>query len=1286
VLDKAITTLGTDPENTTARAVVDNLVRKYSIVGMTGLKNEGALQELADTLVRRHEAADTRVKEEQDKLFNTTGYSKWVEKNPTGKFEDFIESVGKKHQVSKKHLLLSTYLQEQKDEHAEGTARLLELESETGLKSMVKKSEALYKELNKQSELAKEKAMAEKERRRNQFIATEEELLRTKNKLQEQYRQELVALQAEQVKLVIGISETGAELVTYASNNGVAYLTTPQAVQKWHALIAKKSGMEDRLAKVEARIIYLQTLYANLESEITKGNTALEAIQNNKEETGIANNDVDVTATSETATQAEVVTPEQKAEQTPTASDVESTAKNKFKDWYDRLDAIRNGNRDEKAAINAKKLAEEIFEDKQFLQSLPSDKKTINGIYSLMSGRGELIDALKSESKVIEDGVKKADIERRRQVDLTKGSLPNVPDYVKEEIARNVKTHPSLLQKVVKLAHENKTKAEIAKELNVEKEIINSLRTYLQIPSMDSKTEFQEWKNKVDKINAKYDAELKAVESLLSKAPAIQTEPTDSTNWAMVVEQAAKDYLFKLKLVPNIIQRKVVAYEQLLKDGTETFSFSFLKEEIKNNQISLLDAGQVLAALKEYTEAVLNLQDSTQVETEDNAAKLTMNEETIGKLEENFIEDSDGDDSGLIGPPGSLELVSTSLEETPSHEGAKVENVIKINTLALDYAEFFDPQTNSYKRFSLVDKLNENANPNMIKRGGVKVGQKILLSVDTKFVGTINHDTDMVNDEYGYRDKGISKSSKDYLTVDGKVTEEHIEEVPIKITDDQGNILGWLPRMGWVTAKYPGTAGDEEYANVQKNVTDSEGNVHDNIEKQKAELMSVRKAIVEEHNSGKQSVPTVVVAISAGTVIHNKVVNLNTETSKMTWDTASKLLPSTSLKLAIVSNGTVYSAEGKESTENISLGNSRRYKQYKNLPVVLLPAYNGEMVVAPLLSRPLFSETGSQSDFNTIVRAIELFIGSKSDSTETKAAFKSEIAAVLEATEIDINTEDGLRTFINQFFTYTHDHFNDSVIAKTKSPTGKTVMKFLFKIENALEGQTHGSIKIGTTYSGKHPMHASLVNGKLHPDFVAALKAGIGGRYKNVNFEKRDKIDGSRVTIKGINTPGKFISSMFRTNGVWVFKEHDNYNEYIKANTKTNVVGTNEIDGEYVYTVHPQVQLDVKKILGEPKVEIVSTSLPDPSGLKSEDSSALSLLDSLLNSKLKEPVISIVNSTGQVEDKHNIPVSVASVTERYNFTLPEHRNGKSVNEVLADLQRLGISYLTDGYNPFSKCM
>jgi hypothetical protein len=115
---------------------------------------------------------------------------------------------------------------------------------------------------------------------------------------------------------------------------------------------------------------------------------------------------------------------------------------------------------------------------------------------------------------------KKANIEKRRQEELISGKLPNVPDYIKEEIERNVIQEKEYLSDVLRLAYDNKTKSEIAKELNIDKEVVNSLRSYLGIPSMDSKTEFKEWKSKIDKINAKYDAELSALEN--EKQPTVE--------------------------------------------------------------------------------------------------------------------------------------------------------------------------------------------------------------------------------------------------------------------------------------------------------------------------------------------------------------------------------------------------------------------------------------------------------------------------------------------------------------------------------------------------------------------------------------------------------------------------------------------------------------------------------------------------------------------------------------------------------------------------------------------
>jgi len=110
-----------------------------------------------------------------------------------------------------------------------------------------------------------------------------------------------------------------------------------------------------------------------------------------------------------------------------------------------------------------------------------------------------------------------ANIEKQRQKELSKGSLPNLSGWLLEEVERNVNMFKHLIPEVLRLSYEGYTKAQVAKTLlptvkgDDAKSIINSLRTYLQIPSQDFGTEFKKWREKIDAINAKYDAQLSAL-------------------------------------------------------------------------------------------------------------------------------------------------------------------------------------------------------------------------------------------------------------------------------------------------------------------------------------------------------------------------------------------------------------------------------------------------------------------------------------------------------------------------------------------------------------------------------------------------------------------------------------------------------------------------------------------------------------------------------------------------------------------------------------------------------
>jgi len=123
---------------------------------------------------------------------------------------------------------------------------------------------------------------------------------------------------------------------------------------------------------------------------------------------------------------------------------------------------------------------------------------------------------------------KKADIERRRQEELFKPTQEPKDSFFKPqyENGKNLvnealveKTGSDLLYRLVDLAYKGTSAKEIAKVLGYKEQEIKDIRTYLSIPNTgiskgitgvisepeDIKA-FEDWKSKIDKINAKYDA------------------------------------------------------------------------------------------------------------------------------------------------------------------------------------------------------------------------------------------------------------------------------------------------------------------------------------------------------------------------------------------------------------------------------------------------------------------------------------------------------------------------------------------------------------------------------------------------------------------------------------------------------------------------------------------------------------------------------------------------------------------------------------------------------------
>lgn len=143
----------------------------------------------------------------------------------------------------------------------------------------------------------------------------------------------------------------------------------------------------------------------------------------------------------------------------------------------------------------------------------------------LISGKKDVSKETSQIKSVSNIEAKKAEIERRRQEELLiPQSLDKLPGYLAEGIIKAVE-QLSINQRyeIVKQAISGKTAQQIVSELNLidadgrrNTEIVRQVRAYYGIPSQDTEG-YQEWKNKVDKINAKYDAEIAALEQQESK-------------------------------------------------------------------------------------------------------------------------------------------------------------------------------------------------------------------------------------------------------------------------------------------------------------------------------------------------------------------------------------------------------------------------------------------------------------------------------------------------------------------------------------------------------------------------------------------------------------------------------------------------------------------------------------------------------------------------------------------------------------------------------------------------
>jgi len=632
-------------------------------------------------------------------------------------------------------------------------------------------------------------------------------------------------------------------------------------------------------------------------------------------------------------------------------------------------------------------------------------------------------------------------------------------------------------------------------------------------------------------------------------------------------------------------------------------------------------------------------------------------------------------DSPIIALPNDS-IAEALPTELGMHMGKKTVDVLSIANSTIGYHEV--ERSGKYYKITDKTKLNENTNPDILTPGRLNSGHPIRLEIDRDYDGTVNIDDELIQDEYGERMQ--RNENTDQYFKDDKVVPrpENIGNVPIRIIDVITNKpIGYVRRVDWVQAKYPNTT---DYRNVVDTLYDSEGNATDNIGKQTAALMALRNKVVEQYNAGGKPTEAKLSGKGTGTLIRNLSFNANTEKAKLELGYArsrkeeNSLLPDLSLQLAIVNNGTAYVGKdypfkGSKGYEEVKLNDG-------NI-VVMLPGANGEHLYAPLVGQML-AEGTRRSAVVTVAKAIELFLtndGSRGDVVD-------EIKDLQSNTGFDISTEEGLRNFINQYFTYT-ESFKD-VDTSPNATAGEKRERFLFSIADAIGSQTKGNIKLGWAYSGRPIIQAKLIDGKINPEFIEALEEGFNTRARAVNYTKPGQ------GLIGINSIGEFKDVIFTVDGKPRYTKYPNYNEYVKSFSKTAVYGRNQLkDGTYVYTANPTMPIAVDTATEFPTLNVTENTTgtePVVNGPKTYNEQAADIFDQLSNFSIIQapPVISSQEiGTGP---ENSVPLTEQSLQELYNFTPEANRNGKTVREVYEQLASNGHTFLAQGYNPFTRCL
>jgi e3 binding domain len=734
----------------------------------------------------------------------------------------------------------------------------------------------------------------------------------------------------------------------------------------------------------------------------------------------------------------------------------------------------------------------------------------------------------------------------------------------------------------------------------------------------------------------------------------IETPPEPDEIDTLIKEQA--EYLRILETnIPGGARQAFADFERLLiknsdlEDNIFTALASY-QRAVEQDLIWIFsdEVQETLDALRRYVRALPKVHDDQQTEDEQETAEGTVDNRTADEKWDKATAVEKLSAPTLIFPdqPETDNAPDVVVSKDKSHNEYKATSMLKVQNVTVNPVDYTDAKGNY--RVAGVG-LNENLNPDILNPDKLQNGTVLIAELATDYMGQ--------GKVHGYANRTEDITFANFTDGEGNITDPM--NVPIRLVDESGKLVGYLPTWSWMMESFPRTSGKERMRNIVPEILMPDGSMFNNLALQQERLRKFRQLIAEAG-----TVQVTVEKKGPGRVIMH--VDTTGDKPRYTKALASEMLPDTSLQFAVINQGVVNISRNNPITVT---NDAQELQGWHNAPVVVLPMANGQYTASPLY----MDDLGEVVDQQSVERAIWLYLKSKDKDVQ------DELKDVFKRTGYDFANPEHLRRYIVQQFTYLQS-FNATHTAHNPEADNNN---FLFNITDPSTGLA--TVMVGFANSGKQPVIANLKNKELSPDFLEVLREGMAMRQRNVNYTKDE--------IVGINNVKTFNEVLFQ-GGKWKVNTHNSYNEFIKSHALTYVDGRNQLADRYVYAANPMITLQENtKVVLKDDQAVTATLVPvrteeapapetDAEQFSSDDIDAAGELFGFQHrsSIIADAVVTSINPGLDMQ-----PLSMKLLTDLHTFTPSNARNGKTPEQVYREMLEANIPYLADGHNPFLKC-